>query len=41
MLWQKVENGKLIDTSAQGTSASTQKQPGKLDKEDFLNLLVA
>lgn len=41
MLWQKVENGKWVDTSAQGTSASTQKEPGKLDKEDFLKLLVA
>ena len=41
MLWQKVENGQLVDTSAQGTSASTNKEPGKLDKEDFLNLLVA
>ena len=41
MLWQKVENGQIIDTSAEGTSASTKKEPGKLDKEDFLKLLVA
>lgn len=41
MLWQKVENGKLIDTSAEGTSASKKREPGKLDKEDFLKLLVA
>ena len=41
MLWQKVENGTLVDTSAEATSASKQKEPGKLDKEDFLKLLVA
>lgn len=41
MLWQKVENGKVVDTSTEATSASKRKEPGKLDKEDFLNLLVA
>ena len=41
MLWQNVENGQLVDTSAEGTSASKKREPGKLDKEDFLKLLVA
>ena len=40
-LWQKVENGKVIDTSASATSSSKEKTNNKLDKEDFLNLLVA
>ena len=41
MIWQKVENGKVIDNTAEATSASKKREPGKLDKEDFLNLLVA
>lgn len=40
-LWQKVENGKIVDTSASATSASKEKVNNKLDKDDFLNLLVA
>lgn len=40
-LWQKVENGKLVDTSASATSASKEKKNNNLDKDDFLNLLVA
>ena len=40
-LWQKVENGKVVDTSASATSSSKEKTNNKLDKEDFLNLLVA
>ena len=40
-LWQKVENGKVVDTSASATSSSKEKQTNKLDKDDFLNLLVA
>ena len=40
-LWQKVENGAVVDTSASATSASKEKANHNLDKEDFLNLLVA
>ena len=40
-LWQKVENGAVVDTSASATSASKEKTNNNLDKEDFLNLLVA
>ena len=40
-LWQKVENGKVVDTSASATSSSKEKKTNKLDKDDFLNLLVA
>lgn len=40
-LWQKVENGAIVDTSASATSASKEKTNNNLDKEDFLNLLVA
>ncbi len=40
-LWQKVENGKVVDTSASATSSSKEKTNNNLDKEDFLNLLVA
>lgn len=40
-LWQKVENGQLVDTSANATSSSKEKSPNNLDKDDFLNLLVA
>ena len=40
-LWQKVENGTLVDTSASATSSSKEKTNNNLDKEDFLNLLVA
>lgn len=40
-LWQKVENGKVVDTSASATSSSKEKQTNNLDKDDFLNLLVA
>lgn len=40
-LWQKVENGMMVDTSASATSASKEKTSNDLDKEDFLNLLVA
>lgn len=40
-LWQKVENGTVVDTSASATSASKEKTNNNLDKEDFLNLLVA
>lgn len=40
-LWQKVEDGKLIDTSANATSSSKEKVNNELDKQDFLNLLVA
>lgn len=40
-LWQKIENGMLVDTSASATSASKEKTSNDLDKEDFLNLLVA
>lgn len=40
-LWQKVENGQLIDTSASATSSSKEKVNNNLDKDDFLNLLVA
>lgn len=40
-LWQKVENGKVVDTSASATSASKEKTNNNLDKDDFLNLLVA
>lgn len=40
-LWQKVENGAVVDTSASATSASKEKANNNLDKEDFLNLLVA
>ena len=40
-LWQKVENGKVVDTSASATSSSKEKKTNNLDKDDFLNLLVA
>lgn len=40
-LWQKVENGTVVDTSASATSSSKEKQTNNLDKDDFLNLLVA
>lgn len=40
-LWQKVENGALVDTSANATSSSKEKKANNLDKDDFLNLLVA
>lgn len=40
-LWQKVENGQLVDTSAAATSASSESKTNDLDKQDFLNLLVA
>ena len=40
-LWQKVENGAIADTSANATSSSKEKTNNNLDKEDFLNLLVA
>ena len=40
-LWQKIENGKFVDTSASATSSSKEKTNNNLDKEDFLNLLVA
>lgn len=40
-LWQKVENGQVVDTSAGGTSSSKEKKTNNLDKQDFLNLLVA
>lgn len=40
-LWQKVENGAIVDTSASATSASKEKVNNNLDKDDFLNLLVA
>lgn len=40
-LWQKVENGQIVDTSASATSASKEKKNNNLDKDDFLNLLVA
>ncbi len=40
-LWQKVENGLPVDTSASANSASKEKTKNNLDKEDFLNLLVA
>ncbi len=40
-LWQKVENGQVIDTSASATSSSKEKVNNNLDKNDFLNLLVA
>lgn len=40
-LWQKVENGTVVDTSASATSSSKEKTNNNLDKEDFLNLLVA
>lgn len=40
-LWQKVENGKPVDTSASATSSSKENKTNDLDKEDFLNLLVA
>lgn len=40
-LWQKVENGAIVDTSASATSSSKEKTNNNLDKEDFLNLLVA
>lgn len=40
-LWQKVENGAIVDTSASATSASKEKTNNNLDKDDFLNLLVA
>ena len=44
---QAVQNGKLVDTSASGSSNSTAKKSdstgtgGKLDKDSFLKLLVA
>lgn len=40
-LWQKVENGKVVDTSASATSSSKENKTNDLDKQDFLNLLVA
>ena len=40
-LWQKVENGAIVDTSASATSSSKEKTNNNLDKDDFLNLLVA
>ena len=40
-LWQKVENGTVVDTSASATSSSKEKKTNDLDKNDFLNLLVA
>ena len=39
-LWQKVENGTVVDTSASATSSSKEKVNNNLDKDDFLNLLV-
>ena len=38
-LWQKVENGAVVDTSASATSASKEKANNNLDKEDFLNVV--
>jgi flagellar basal-body rod modification protein FlgD len=40
-LWATVENGSIVDTSATATSASKEKTSNDLDKDDFLNLLVA
>lgn len=40
-LWQKVENGQVVDTSASATSSSKENKTNDLDKQDFLNLLVA
>ena len=40
-LWQKVEDGKVVDTSASATSSPKEKTNNNLDKDDFLNLLVA
>ena len=40
-LWQKIENGQFVDTSASATSSSKEKVNNNLDKDDFLNLLVA
>ncbi len=40
-LWQKIDNGTVVDTSASATSSSSEKVNNNLDKEDFLNLLVA
>lgn len=40
-LWQQVQNGQMVDTSASATSASKPKEHDNLDKMDFLNLLVA
>lgn len=40
-LWQKVEAGQLVDTSASATSSSKEKVNNDLDKNDFLQLLVA
>lgn len=40
-LWQKIEGGKVVDTSASATSSSKEKTNNNLDKDDFLNLLVA
>lgn len=40
-LWQKVDNGSLVDTSASATSSSKEKVNNDLGKEDFLKLLVA
>jgi flagellar basal-body rod modification protein FlgD len=40
-LWATVENGTVVDTSASATSASSTKSTNDLDKDDFLNLLVA
>ena len=34
-LWQKVENGKVVDTSASATSSSKEKKTNNLDKDDF------
>ena len=32
-LWQKVENGKVVDTSASATSSSKEKKTNNLDKD--------
>lgn len=40
-LWQQVQNGELVDTSVSATSSSKPKKKDNLDKQDFLNLLVA
>jgi flagellar basal-body rod modification protein FlgD len=40
-IWATVENGSIVDTSASALSSTKESSSSDIDKEEFLNLLVA